>query len=179
MQVSDQSKAVEVIRAFSDDYSRKIILSIISKSLPVEEISKEQNIPISTCYRRVHELSSFGIIKAEKTILQEDGKKFVCYKSAFRSASVHLESGELTVDLVPNRDSAEKLQDIWSVVKTGEAKPSIPLAECELCKAQAVPFKILIVGESKSALAVCEKCQTKLAEQKISMKPAFITEKTA
>ncbi|MDG7001807.1 MAG: winged helix-turn-helix transcriptional regulator [Nitrososphaerota archaeon] len=173
MQVLDQSKAMEVIRAFSDEYSRKIILSIINKSLPVEEISKEQNIPISTCYRRVHELSSFGIIKAERTILQEDGKKYVCYKSAFKSASVHLESGELTVEFVPNRDSTEMLHAIWSAVKSGvpEAeKNPVPLGDCDLCKAQGVPFKILSVGESNSALTVCQKCEMKIIEKKISTK---------
>ncbi|MDG6995094.1 MAG: helix-turn-helix transcriptional regulator [Nitrososphaerota archaeon] len=178
MQVLDQSKAMEVIRAFSDEYSRKIILSVISKSLPVEEISKQQNIPISTCYRRIHELSSFGIIKAERTILQEDGKKYICYKSAFKSASVHLESGELTVDLIPNRDPTEKLQDIWSAVKTGESplnKVFVPLGDCDLCKAQGVPYNIMNVGESKATIAVCQKCEMKLAEKKIGTKPVVVS----
>lgn len=110
MLVLDQVKATEVVRALSDEYSRRIVLSIITKALPIEEISKEQQIPISTCYRRVHELEQFGIIRAAKTIIQEDGKKFVCYKASFKNASINLESGELRVDLVSNRDevSTEK-----------------------------------------------------------------------
>src|SRR5271157_6070150 len=84
MLVSDQSKALESVKAFSDEYSRKIILAVISKSLPIEEISAEEHIPISTCYRRVRELQSFGILKADKTIIQKDGKKYVCYRTSFR-----------------------------------------------------------------------------------------------
>ena len=58
MLVSDQNKALEIVKAFSDEYSRKIILAVISRSLPIEEISAEEHIPISTCYRRVRELQS-------------------------------------------------------------------------------------------------------------------------
>ena len=108
MEVSDECKAIEVVKALSDDYSRKIILSIVSNCLPIEEISREQNIPISTCYRRVHEMLRFGVIRPAQTIIREDGKKFVCYKSAIKNATIQLDSGELKVDVVLNRDPAEK-----------------------------------------------------------------------
>lgn len=182
MQVLDQSKAMEVIRAFSDEYSRKIILSIISRSLAVEEISKDQNIPISTCYRRVHELAKFGIIKAEKTILQEDGKKYVCYRSAFKSASIMLESGELQVDLIPNRDPTGKLQDMWSTVRsvgsfeggrstlkmesTTLITTAVPEGDCDICRAKGVPANIINIGDSNSTLVVCKNCEPRVKERK-------------
>ena len=117
MLVSDQSKALEIVKAFSDEYSRKIILAVISESLPIEVISTEEHIPISTCYRRVRELQSFGILKADKTVIQNDGKKYVCYKTSFKNARINLDSGELTVDIIPNRDPSEKLQDIWTNIR--------------------------------------------------------------
>jgi len=125
MLVSDQNKAVEIVKAFSDEYSRKIILSVISRSLPIEEISIEEHIPISTCYRRVRELQSFGILKADKTIIQKDGKKYVCYKTSFRNARINLDSGQLTVDVVPNRDPSEKLHDIWTNIKSVDNTPNL------------------------------------------------------
>jgi DNA-binding Lrp family transcriptional regulator len=116
--VSDEEKALEVIRVLSDEYSRKIVLSIITTSLPIETISNEQHIPASTCYRRIHELLSYGIVRADKTIVQEDGKKFICYKSSFKSALIRLESGELKVDLVSNKNTEDKLHDIWEAVRS-------------------------------------------------------------
>jgi predicted transcriptional regulator len=115
--VTDQEKAVEVVKVLADEYSRRIILSIITNSLPIEEISKEQHIPVSTCYRRIHEMLEYGIVRPDRTIIQEDGKKFICYKSSFKNATIQLESGELKVDLVSNRDPAYKLSDIWSTIK--------------------------------------------------------------
>ena len=109
-----------MVKALSDEYSRRIVLSIITRSLPIEVISEEQHIPASTCYRRIHELESYGIVRADRTIVQEDGKKFVCYRSSFKSASIQLESGELKVDLVSNRNLEDKLHDIWQTVRSPE-----------------------------------------------------------
>jgi predicted transcriptional regulator len=104
MLVLDQSKGEELVRALSDDYSRKIILSIMGKAESIEEISREQGIPISTCYRRVHDLLVSGIVKPDKTIILEDGKKYICYKAAFRNATINLDAEQLSVDVVLNRD---------------------------------------------------------------------------
>lgn len=104
MLVLDHSKGEELVRALSDDYSRKIILSIMGKSESIEEISREQGIPISTCYRRVHDLLISGIVKPDKTIILEDGKKYICYKAAFRNATINLDAEQLSVDVVLNRE---------------------------------------------------------------------------
>jgi predicted transcriptional regulator len=121
MLVSDDVKAVEVVKALSDEYSRRIVLSIISRCLPIEEISKEQHIPISTCYRRIHELQNYGIVKVDKTVIQADGKKFVCYRSSFKNATISLESGELKVDVVLNRaENPDRLHEMWSSVKPNQ-----------------------------------------------------------
>ena len=123
MLVSDEGKAIEVIRALSDEYCRKIVFSIITTSLPIEEISREQNIPISTCYRRIHEMLHFGIVRPDRTIIREDGKKYVCYKSAIKNARILLESGELKVDVEVNRDPADRLGYLWSSVRNTASKP--------------------------------------------------------
>jgi predicted transcriptional regulator len=114
--VNDKVKAMEVVKALSDEYSRRIILSLITDSLPIEEVSRLENIPISTCYRRLHEMQEFGIIKADKTIIRDDGKKYVCYKSAIKNVSILFEGGELKVDVVLNNLAAERVGILWSEV---------------------------------------------------------------
>ena len=112
MLVLDRSKGEELVRALSDDYSRKIILSIMGKSESIEEISREQGIPISTCYRRVHDLLISGIVKPDKTIILEDGKKYICYKAAFRNATINLDAEQLSVDVVLNREDTPALENV-------------------------------------------------------------------
>jgi len=131
LQVSDDGKAIEVVKVLSDEYSRKILLCIISNSLPIEEISKLQNIPVSTCYRRVHEMLQFGIVKPERTIIREDGKKYVCYRSTIKNATIQLESGEVRVDVILNRDPSDKLGILWSNVRNAAPSNSIEKLERE------------------------------------------------
>jgi len=136
MLVSDRDKALQIVKAFSDEYSRRIVLCVISRSLPIEEISAEEHIPISTCYRRVRELQGSGILRADRTVIQEDGKKYVCYKTSFKNAKINLDSGQLTVDVMPNRDPSEKLHDIWANLRSMddvvELERSIEEAETEV-----------------------------------------------
>ena len=106
---SEDPRAYEVLKALSYEYSRKIVLSIISKSAPVEEICKRVQIPMSTCYRRIHALTRRGLVRPEKTIISEDGKRFVLYKSSFKDVSINLEFGGSAVDLVANMTS-ERVQ---------------------------------------------------------------------
>ncbi|HVB11959.1 MAG TPA: winged helix-turn-helix domain-containing protein [Nitrososphaerales archaeon] len=117
MQVFDTANEDNVVKALSDKYSRKIVLSIIPRSLSVEEIGKQQNIPISTCYRRIHELQSCGIVRIEKTVIEKDGKKYVCYRASFKDALISLESGELRVSIIPNMYSSDREYEMWSSVK--------------------------------------------------------------
>src|SRR5712692_6336803 len=51
-------------QALSDEYSMKIILSTIPEEKSVEDLSKENDIPLSTCYRRVHECGSVALCES-------------------------------------------------------------------------------------------------------------------
>lgn len=109
--LKDEVKSIEIVNALSDEYSRKIVLAIMSKSQSIEELSRDLGIPISTCYRKVRHMLRFGIVRPVRTIIDETGKKYVSYAASFKNASVRFESGEMMVDVtfntVPN--SVEKI----------------------------------------------------------------------
>ena len=119
MLVSDSSKATEIVNALSDEYSRKIFFSTIERGLTAEEISNEQSIPISTCYRKIHELLQCGIVRVEETIVDDFGKKFLSYKACFKKVTITLECRDLIVDIVPNNHSYDKLHAMWSSLRKG------------------------------------------------------------
>jgi predicted transcriptional regulator len=107
-----------LIRAFADEYSRKILFRTIDKAESVEELSESENIPISTVYRRVNEMEEVGILTVEKTILTDEGKKFERYRSAF--SAVHLEmnsKGEIVVDVELNQDVVTRLTRLWASMR--------------------------------------------------------------
>jgi len=106
-----------LISALADEYSRKIILRTISKAESVEELARDERIPISTAYRRVNELKEVGLLAVEKTILNEEGKKYELYRSSFRSFRIDLEQGEIKIDAEFNEDVAMRLSRLWASMR--------------------------------------------------------------
>ncbi|HEY6283523.1 MAG TPA: hypothetical protein VIW22_06325 [Nitrososphaerales archaeon] len=113
MQITDPSKVQALVQSLADEYSRKILLSAIQSAKSVEDMSRENDIPLSTCYRRVHELLDSQILVIERIILTPDGKKYELLRSSYRSVTVSFEDGVMSVDAIINEDVAEKLRRLW------------------------------------------------------------------
>jgi len=115
--VEQINKQVAILEALSDDYARKILISTLSDAKSIEEISHENGIPISTCYRRVRELLDMQILRVDRTIITGTGKKYETYRSAFDGASIVLSSEGVSVDVTfIHREPARPLQDMLQVM---------------------------------------------------------------
>lgn len=87
-----------LLRLLSDEYVRKIIRATIASAKSIEELSHDEIIPISTCYRRVHELIRLGLIRVESTIITPRGKKFMTFRSTIKDVTVTLSSERFSVE---------------------------------------------------------------------------------
>jgi hypothetical protein len=122
MMVEEQNRKEALLQAVANEYMRKILISTIARSKSIDEIAKENQIPVSTCYRRVHELLSLRLIRVERTVITETGKKFETYRSLVKNATVNFtSSGEFAVDvtLVP-REPEERLSTMWNSMRKTE-----------------------------------------------------------
>ncbi len=169
MWINDVEEVRAIVNALSDEYSRKIIAATVLKAKSPEQISEEQGIPVSTCYRRVHDLLSLSIIHVSKIDLA-NGKKSVLYKSAYKNILVKFEPNELAVDLVPNTNSPDdNLSDMWKTIqeeaKKIENPPALTIQDCDLCQASDVMCKVFVTGDSKSYLSVCADCEKTMHER--------------
>jgi len=135
-----------------------------------EQISSEQHIPVSTCYRRIHDLLVLSIIHVDKIDLAS-GKKSVLYKSAYKNILIKFEANELRVDLVPNVDGEDINSQNGAIEAMNEngVIHTIPqsglVGDCDLCQTKNAICKIFVTGDSKSYLSVCQKCERKMQER--------------
>jgi DNA-binding Lrp family transcriptional regulator len=120
MWVNDEAKIQELVGALSDEYSRKILGATLMESKSSEEISREQNIPTSTCYRRIRDLVSQRILTISRIELR-NGKKQIFYRSAYKNVTIVLDFDQLAVDATPNAFSLEK------PTKISEQSGQVPL----------------------------------------------------
>ena len=105
------------MQGLADEYSRKILLSAIPAAKSVEDMSRENDIPLSTCYRRVHELLDAQILVVEKIIVTPEGKKYELLRSAYRAVNVSFDGGVMNVEAHFIEYVAEKLRRMLITMK--------------------------------------------------------------
>ena len=92
----------KVIEALADAESRAIIFSIIRKGKTASELSIMLKIPLSSVYKKLTDLEDLTLIKIEKTVLSESGKRFKIYKSRINKAEIIIKKPEPALSLSAN-----------------------------------------------------------------------------
>jgi len=92
----------KVIEALADAQSRVILFSIIKQGKTAMELSETHGIPLSSVYKKISDLEDIALVKVDKWILSDNGKKFKTYKSRISRADVSIKKPEPTITLTPN-----------------------------------------------------------------------------
>ncbi|QMU53455.1 MAG: ArsR family transcriptional regulator [Nitrosopumilus sp.] len=98
----DSTLRKAILKALSDDYSRTIMNATIEKSKSVVDLVKECDIPMTTAYRRIHELEDSKILKVTGAIVTDDRKKYYLYQNRIKSIYVTFGLESLDVQIVDN-----------------------------------------------------------------------------
>ena len=92
----------KVLEALADAQSRAILFSVIKEGKTAAELAEEHRIPLSSVYKKISDLEDLSLIKVEKLILADNGKKFKLYKSRISRADVIIRKPEPVISLSPN-----------------------------------------------------------------------------
>jgi predicted ArsR family transcriptional regulator len=92
----------KVIEALADSESRAILFSVIKSGSTAAELSDKLKIPLSSVYKKLADLEELTLIKVEKWLLSEKGRKFKVYRSRISKADISIRKPEPTLTLVPN-----------------------------------------------------------------------------
>jgi DNA-binding Lrp family transcriptional regulator len=105
--------AKHIASAMSDELSRRILFSALSAGRSAKEISVEQAVPLSSCYRRIRELVDQGLLLVERIIVTAGGKRYALYRSSFRTVEMFADFDEVSVSAELNAEVAEKFRQKW------------------------------------------------------------------
>ena len=92
----------KVIEALADAESRAIIFSIIRRGKTASNLSTSLNIPLSSVYKKLSDLENLTLVRVEKTILSEKGRRFKIYRSRINKAEISIKKPEPTLSLSAN-----------------------------------------------------------------------------
>ncbi len=92
----------KVIEALADSESRSILFSIIRTGNTAAELSDNLKIPLSSVYKKLADLEELTLIKVEKWMLSDKGRKYKVYRSRISKADISIRKPEPTLILIPN-----------------------------------------------------------------------------
>lgn len=108
MFIKDRRVKQALLRALADEGSSKILAATAYRPRSVMDLIRDEGIPSSSAYRRIHELEEDGLVVVERTVLNPDGKTYQMYRATFREVAVEFRAGQVEMRVVPNRDAVQK-----------------------------------------------------------------------
>ena len=66
------------------------------------ELSEKYRIPLSSVYKKISDLEDIALIRVEKWVLSESGKKFKVYRSRISKADITIRKPEPAITLTSN-----------------------------------------------------------------------------
>lgn len=92
----------KILEALADLQSRSILFSIIKEGKTALELSEKYRIPLSSVYKKISDLEDLALVRVDKWVLSDSGKKFKVYKSRISRAEISIKKPEPVIILSPN-----------------------------------------------------------------------------
>ena len=106
--IADNVKQQIILESLSDKYCKQILKNTIKKPKSAMMISYDENIPLSTVYRKLQKLYD-GKLLTISGALNIDGKKHFLYMSKIKNIIVHCNLEETTVECIANNTKQEDI----------------------------------------------------------------------
>ncbi|HXU95966.1 MAG TPA: winged helix-turn-helix domain-containing protein [Candidatus Nitrosotalea sp.] len=94
----------KILEALADSQARSILFSIIKEGKTALELSEKYRIPLSSVYKKISDLEDLALVRVDKWILSDNGKKFKVYKSRISQAEISIKKPEPTITLSANQN---------------------------------------------------------------------------
>lgn len=120
--VIDMVDALEIMKLIADEYNIKILSATLKAPKSAFELSAVLNIPIASCYRKVHDLERSNLLEVADSILTQDGKRLKLYRSNVMHFYVTFERECLKVEVNLKKSASEKIVKMWDVLKDARTK---------------------------------------------------------
>ena len=107
-EISDDAKKQIILESIADKYCKQILKNTVDKPKSAMMISDEENIPLSTVYRKLQRLYG-GKLLAISGSFNRDGKKYFLYMSKIKDIAIHCNLEATTIECVLNNTKQEDI----------------------------------------------------------------------
>ena len=114
----EDKNASLLLKELFDGFSYKIVMSTIEDSKTVFEICKENDLPISSTYKKIRKLKNLGLLFIDRIVINEKGKKVVFYKSKIQSVELMLNKKQIVLQLKKNEKNLPRSLSQWAIFES-------------------------------------------------------------
>lgn len=114
--INGSERIESLLRALGDGQARKILCSAIETGKTIKQIGAEQDIPLSTCHRKLKTLVNYGFMIVEKIVVTDEGKKIVFYRSTFGRIIIAMNGGLISANVAANPRLIDRLDQRRSIM---------------------------------------------------------------
>lgn len=94
----------KILEALADTQSRAILFSIVREGKTALELSEKYRIPLSSVYKKISDLEEIALVRVEKWIFSDNGKKFKVFRSRISRAEISIKKPEPSITLTSNQN---------------------------------------------------------------------------
>jgi predicted transcriptional regulator len=95
----EDRNAIVLLREIAEMITYKIITSTMYSGKTVLQISAENELPLSSTYKKINKLRRAGILSIDKVSIEDNGKKVLYYRSKIKAIECCLNEKGLAVHL--------------------------------------------------------------------------------
>jgi DNA-binding transcriptional ArsR family regulator len=106
--INDDLKKQIILESIADKYCRQILKNTVDKPKSAMMISDEENIPLSTVYRKLGRLYDGKLLTISGSF-NRDKKKYFLYMSKIKDVTIHCNLEEITIECVLNNVKQEDI----------------------------------------------------------------------
>ena len=103
----EYDEAIPRLQLLADIVSHKIILSTIDIAKTAQQIALENNLPISSTYKKIRRLCQMDLLCIDQVRIDESGKKVLSYKSKIKSLEFYLEKDRCILQFERNEHTSK------------------------------------------------------------------------
>jgi len=112
-----RSRPERVMDALGDPVIRQVLVATHPAPETAQELFQMTGIPLTTLYRKLHELQEIDLVGIERSAITPDGKRVDYFRSRLEEAQLELRDGRFQLRARYRNLSAARMETLWGSVR--------------------------------------------------------------
>lgn len=105
------------MNALGDPVIRQVLAATHATPRTAQELFQATGVPLTTLYRKLHELQEAELVGVERSAITPDGKRVDFYRSRLEEAHVELREGRFSLRARYRSLSSVRVESLWGAVR--------------------------------------------------------------